>query len=602
MKETSLQQLTIEHLRGAVKPFTLTFEKGKKLTVIYGENGTGKSTICDAFEFLGKGKIGSLENRGLGRTNRYWNSLGKKPSDVSVCLEADSCSFRAKINKNGVIASPSANQPRVEVLRRSQILSLIEAKPAERYAAVSRFVDVSGVENSEAALREMIRDSIAAQKVAEARVQENEDEIRRYWEIAGKPTPDPFAWAASETAPGTGSFESEINSIRGLQSACERLTDYPGRVKAAEGELKSALNTEASAKRHVHESLKTVSRDAEETVAVLEAASAYLAKVPSPPFCPLCESLEKVTGLAERTAGRLRSFSELQASQARVKVSGQLVAEAKQQLKIIRQSAKKHLSEFKKCLREFEWSSDIPAPRSPLPEDESSLEEWLTANAHLMHKWKSHEQALQDKEMFTANLMMALKTWQTNLESRNILDRLVPRLSRTLEIITEERRRFTDQILSSIAKEVGRLYEMVHPGEGLNKVNLELDPKKRASLEIEASFCGERAAPQAYFSESHLDTLGLCIFLALAAMDRVEETILVLDDVLANVDDRHMGRVLEMLCSEMKRFRHCVVATHHRDWKDRWRNSKGVQCQVVELSDWSVDDGIRTGSPAGNRL
>ncbi len=67
MSDSALKALIIEHLRGSVVPFNLPFDKNKKLTVIYGENGTGKSTICDAFEFLGKGKVGSLENRGRGK-------------------------------------------------------------------------------------------------------------------------------------------------------------------------------------------------------------------------------------------------------------------------------------------------------------------------------------------------------------------------------------------------------------------------------------------------------------------------------------------------------------------------------------------------------
>ena len=48
MSNSALKKLTIEHLRGSVVPFPLVFESGKKLTVVYGENGTGKSTICDA--------------------------------------------------------------------------------------------------------------------------------------------------------------------------------------------------------------------------------------------------------------------------------------------------------------------------------------------------------------------------------------------------------------------------------------------------------------------------------------------------------------------------------------------------------------------------
>ena len=56
-----LQTLEVQALRGATEKFTLTFEKGKKITILYGENGSGKSTICDALEMLTKEKISSLD-------------------------------------------------------------------------------------------------------------------------------------------------------------------------------------------------------------------------------------------------------------------------------------------------------------------------------------------------------------------------------------------------------------------------------------------------------------------------------------------------------------------------------------------------------------
>ncbi|MEO6061599.1 MAG: ATP-binding protein [Thermoflexales bacterium] len=49
--------LTIEYFRGAVVPFALPFEPGRKLNFLYGENGSGKSTICDAFDFLRSGRV-----------------------------------------------------------------------------------------------------------------------------------------------------------------------------------------------------------------------------------------------------------------------------------------------------------------------------------------------------------------------------------------------------------------------------------------------------------------------------------------------------------------------------------------------------------------
>ena len=45
-----------------------------------------------------------------------------------------------------------------------------------------------------------------------------------------------------------------------------------------------------------------------------------------------------------------------------------------------------------------------------------------------------------------------------------------------------------------------------------------LDPDRRASLELRASFSDLDATPQAYFSQSHLDTLGLCVFQALVPL------------------------------------------------------------------------------------
>ncbi len=144
MTSISLRTLTVEHLRGSVRPFSLPFEKGKKLTVVYGENGTGKTTICDALEFLGSGKVGSLENRGLGKTNRYWPSVGKSAADVTVTLEADNGTCSARIQKADVVVLPPESRPTVEVLRRSQILSLVQAKPGDRYEAIRRFIDVRG--------------------------------------------------------------------------------------------------------------------------------------------------------------------------------------------------------------------------------------------------------------------------------------------------------------------------------------------------------------------------------------------------------------------------------------------------------------------------
>jgi hypothetical protein len=144
---SGLKKVTIANFRGALKPFTLTFDPSANLTVIYGENASGKSTICDALELLSRGRVGSLENRGLGAaTLRYWPSLGKSVSDISVTLESADATYAVAVNRGGEVAAAGGEPPRVEVFRRNQILSLIEAKPGERFAAICRLIDVSGIE------------------------------------------------------------------------------------------------------------------------------------------------------------------------------------------------------------------------------------------------------------------------------------------------------------------------------------------------------------------------------------------------------------------------------------------------------------------------
>ena len=190
----ALRKLTIRNLRGSVREFSLPFEKGKNSTIIYGENGTGKSTICDAFELLGKGTVSSLDGRGLGVTTGFWPSVDKGIDDISVKLESAAGVCEARVGRGGaVVALPRELRPLVEIFRRRQILEPIAATPGDRYEAIRRFIDVSGVEAAEASLRGLTRDLKTAQQTAVIRIRENLDEIERLWETAGRPGPSALA-------------------------------------------------------------------------------------------------------------------------------------------------------------------------------------------------------------------------------------------------------------------------------------------------------------------------------------------------------------------------------------------------------------------------
>src|SRR4051812_17674698 len=110
----TLKSLTLTAFRGSTATLKLDFEKGKKLTLIYGENGTGKTTICDGFEFLVFEKVGSIEDRGMGKgLEKFWPAAGKSAADLYVELETTAAKCTGKIIDKKVSVSPIAARPRI---------------------------------------------------------------------------------------------------------------------------------------------------------------------------------------------------------------------------------------------------------------------------------------------------------------------------------------------------------------------------------------------------------------------------------------------------------------------------------------------------------
>jgi len=595
MSVATLKTLTISNLRGATAPFTLAFEKGKKLTVIYGENGTGKSTICDALDLLGNDGVGSLDGRGLGKTSQYWHSLGRSAADVAVTLATATESFQAKLTKGNVVVTPSKGRPRVEVLRRSRILSLLEAAPGARYEAVRQFIDVQGIEAGEAALRDAIKSLDAGRSSAAVRVSEVRDTVERFWHQAGAPAGDPFTWATREAMRDPGAYDVEVRALAALVRSYEQLAHATAQVAQAQTEAAGAHDALAVADADLTGALATATSDAADVVSLLQAARSHLMRHPDVATCPVCESAEHAEGLPERVEVRLAAFATLQRAQETVAMRRQALERATHRVEGLMADAASSANAMAQCIAAAEFPADTPLPGEPFPVDPTDWRNWLASSATLTEAWSTAGRRRADDKNFLGTLRVILESYDEQLEEQRALDELLPRMKRALEILAEERRRFTDETLAAISEEVGRLYEQVHPGEGLNKISLTLDPKKRASLDIAGTFCGQAGMPPgAYFSDSHLDTLGLCVFLALAGRSMPAETVLVLDDVLGSVDEPHVDRLIEMLYEETKRFRHCIITTHYRPWraKLRWGWLRNGQCQFVELVRWSAVDGL----------
>jgi hypothetical protein len=101
--------------------------------------------------------------------------------------------------------------------------------------------------------------------------------------------------------------------------------------------------------------------------------------------------------------------------------------------------------------------------------------------------------------------------------------------------------------------------------------------------------------PRALASEGHLDSLGLCIFLAFVKNFYADCSIIALDDVVTTVDSLHRSRVCKLIFEEFadKQF---IITTHDAIWNDQLRahqRSYHVQSDFrnIEIIKWDVNCG-----------
>src|SRR5512133_835447 len=78
-----LHRVVMHAFRGVPSEMTVDFGKGES-TVIYGENGTGKSTIADALEWYFRGEIELLSHEGRQHAVRYVGGDNDGSTSVEV--------------------------------------------------------------------------------------------------------------------------------------------------------------------------------------------------------------------------------------------------------------------------------------------------------------------------------------------------------------------------------------------------------------------------------------------------------------------------------------------------------------------------------------
>lgn len=609
MAKIKLKQLGLLYFRGASLPTTIEFEPDKKITMIFGENGTGKSSIVDAFSFLCEQKFGSLEEHS-GADYKCVTSICGNPEQLRVELTTTAGSWQAGFlkGKMTVEVKPNDGYPNVRILRRANILRLIEAQPHKRFEALQDYINVPGIQRSEEALRAAARDVNNELNLQVQAYTQAQAALEKVWQAEGRPNESAEKWAETE----------KIKDLSKLKEECRQI----GRVLDVMSDVEKAQVVVAKTKGQCiaseAEYNKALSEQKEEEKKIVGQSATLLTLLSQARTFILSETLLKKCPVCEQGVDKKKLTSDLEKRIASMTALAKATTKTEQQRKAFN-TAKELLSKVEENLFETARICVLELQRSTLPavanakftaailatvaDDWKSAPERLAAILSIASKFDplrtalSHDRELAQKSIGQqTSIVSQLEMLQKKRKEQEDTNALKIRLTVALEVVETVRKQFVTGILKEISDEVERLYSKLHPNEDIGGIRLTLDPKFIGSLHLRGTFHTEKdVTPQSLFSESHLDTLGLCVFLALAKKYKTDDTIVILDDVLTSVDRGHLDRFIELLHDEEEHFNQIILMTHYQPWRDRYRNHRAPSGNVhfIELRPWALSTGIR---------
>ena len=175
-------------------------------------------------------------------------------------------------------------------------------------------------------------------------------------------------------------------------------------------------------------------------------------------------------------------------------------------------------------------------------------------------------------------------------------------LSALCVLAEEARKTVVRKLINGIAKQADRYFQKIHANENIGKPVLSVPDRGTASITLTAVFYGEQGDPRGMYSEGHLDSLGLCIFLAIRRLhykQHAELALLVLDDVMHSVDGAHRRATADLVFEEF-RDHQLVITTHDPLWFEHLKVAARKHCPnrkftQLRIAGWSITEGPSWG-------
>jgi recombinational DNA repair ATPase RecF len=636
-------ELEIRNIRGIKK---LTLKPNTENFLVWGTNGTGKSAVVDAIDFLLTGRIHRL--MGIGTAGITIEAHGshidcndpsqayvraivqlKEPDsqiEIRRCMDDPdtlhgSEDFREQLIKIEEIAKRGQH-----VLTRREILRFVTATGGNRAKEIQELMNLIEIENiranlvsvknqtsrdfraslrdleaqeTQVALRVGLKEFIVAgvlSKINENRALLKGEEIEELAVDLLQAGIDPPK--TLETSPGINLevFENQINQLASLTSQENQLA-----IQNTDQQLRSLV-------AGIHEDTQIL-----RSFTSRELVQTGLELLDDSGSCPLCDrpwepgeleiylnkKLEDAMDVGARVDVINGLSQELSTEITRVKnILNNIIdpvdftkleesANSLKQWKTDLETLKKVLEKPLQIYHQIEFSGK-QVQRILAPDGIKEIVNEIKAKAREVFPKSTPEQTAWDT---LTKLTVDVK----QLENARIKNEHAEVTAQRAEILHREFVASRDIILGElydgIRNRFVELYRELHEeDEGEFEATLQLSD---ASLDFEVDFYGRGShPPHALHSEGHQDSMGVCLFLALSEkLTHGEIALIILDDVVMSVDKSHRRNLCEVLADNFPD-NQFLITTHDQTWAMQLKSNAVVKSKnTYQFFDWDLDSG-----------
>ena len=307
-------------------------------------------------------------------------------------------------------------------------------------------------------------------------------------------------------------------------------------------------------------------------------------------YCPLCEQPVQWNELRDRVQRRMAVLRELSGESSKIKDRSSRITNA---LELLSQNVRQCLQDLKnepeilevleqlqKCFSSLEQLIEMirstPAKLSQEPLELSdvysdTINENLNAvisrlDAIIKESSKSEDERTVKAFRLVTDVNRELRNYEESKKKLKAADKRFAIGEKLYELFKDTSKESIQKIYQNIESEVARLYGLLHPDEEIRGIQLSTAPNKRASALLKMELFGRKGEdPRGLASEGHLDSMGLCIFLAFIKRFNENCPLVVLDDVVSSIDSGHRSKISRILVEEYKD-NQLIITTHDEVW------------------------------------